>query len=895
MTFGKCYRLCFWYFFISVIDAIHHGPAMIPLDSQEGIQHPITFTSTWQILGPFQIGTREATWGSDPLEFFGGFRNLQYDEETHYRSSIGTNGTVKWALFESKSTKSNSSGSDVSLSVTFPKVDWTFLQSVYGWAALQYQAWARGEITVTADEPQTVLLYTDYILEYWIDDNHYFGGDFYGFRKAPLVIRLQPGSHRIDIRLVRDVRSMGGVGTPEINVELALRLVSGSLELAKDGILIADVVDGRLASPLASVVVRNTGGEDVTILGVEAMNDSVSASTIDPGFVVSAGQTRPVIFTVSLHEAHSSSVEIAIRYERTGGVGGISFLTVSQALTRRSIYSPHKITHLHPNFIVSYAILRPPWRNATCHPGKNSSLPVLLQLHGAGLEADDDLVAHALDPIPDLCAWVLFPAGVTPWSGDDWHSWGFADVEHAVHFIPSWIEAVDWQGPGVNLNRWLISGHSNGGQGTWYALTHRPSNVIAAAPVSGYTSIQKYVPYEFWQPIDPRRSAILSGSLNSYRHEMLIDNCRGIPILQQHGRADDNVPTYHSRFLSQLLLQANVSSQYYELRDEGHWFDGVMTTTHLREFYQEQVANNVEIDDNLQTFSLVVATPGDMGPKGGIRVTQLEIPGQYGRIDVIFNATSGAYALKTSNVMSFEIHYRFLRSSSVVVDDREMRSQLPDGNSPLIDHGQISLQRALDGVWEVHDVMNPGVIHRSGRQLGSLDAILRVLGHFTIRHQSAETFEIALQVSRNLFQYFSADSAIINSSLTGDYGTGNIITIGIGEHLHPSAHSRFPIEVTASSLLIRDCEGSEKVYEGEDGLSAIFLRPLNDERLELVIWGVDKRSLQLAARLVPMLTGVGQPDFVVMRRSCLWKGAEGAVAMGFFDHSWNVSKSSLIG
>ena len=31
---------------------------MIPLGAQKDIQHPLAFSSTWQILGPFQIGTR---------------------------------------------------------------------------------------------------------------------------------------------------------------------------------------------------------------------------------------------------------------------------------------------------------------------------------------------------------------------------------------------------------------------------------------------------------------------------------------------------------------------------------------------------------------------------------------------------------------------------------------------------------------------------------------------------------------------------------------------------------------------------------------------------------------------------------------------------------------------
>jgi poly(3-hydroxybutyrate) depolymerase len=72
-------------------------------------------------------------------------------------------------------------------------------------------------------------------------------------------------------------------------------------------------------------------------------------------------------------------------------------------------------------------------------------------------------------------------------------NWGFADVEAAVNTIPDWIKNVKWKGPDVDINRWLVSGHSNGGQGTWWALTHRPDKILAAAPVSGYASIQSRI------------------------------------------------------------------------------------------------------------------------------------------------------------------------------------------------------------------------------------------------------------------------------------------------------------------------------------------------------------------------------------------------------------------
>ena len=123
---------------------------------------------------------------------------------------------------------------------------------------------------MNAETTQNVILYTDMILEYWVDGVHYFGGDFFGFRKCPSVLRLTPGSHQIDVRLVRDVRAMGGVLEPTIDVLLELQQTSGSLETARPGILMADVVDGNLASSVGSVYVRNSGNADLEVISAES-------------------------------------------------------------------------------------------------------------------------------------------------------------------------------------------------------------------------------------------------------------------------------------------------------------------------------------------------------------------------------------------------------------------------------------------------------------------------------------------------------------------------------------------------------------------------------------------------------------------------------------------------
>jgi len=168
----------------------------------------------------------------------------------------------------------SSQSTAVTLRVGFPDVDWPFLQSIYGWAALQWQAWARGSIYVTQDGPHNYVLYTAGVLELWLDGEPYFGGDYYSSRRAPLVLRLAPGEHQIDVRLLRDVRVMGGVGEPVVAVELELRKAEAEIEVDEDRVIISDVVEAHLAGRYASVPVTATDYKDVDILGVELVDVS---------------------------------------------------------------------------------------------------------------------------------------------------------------------------------------------------------------------------------------------------------------------------------------------------------------------------------------------------------------------------------------------------------------------------------------------------------------------------------------------------------------------------------------------------------------------------------------------------------------------------------------------
>lgn len=185
---------------------------------------------------------------------------------------------------------------------------------------------------------------------------------------------------------------------------------------------------------------------------------------------------------------------------------------------------------------------------------------------------------------------------------------------------------------------------------------------------------------------------------------------------------------------------------------------------------------------------------------------------------------------------------------------------------------------------------------RYGAQLGPLDSILHTSGRFLIRTSSKEIFDTALQVSRNLFQYFAADSEIVDLNTDAVLHQGNVISVALGSDLPESVPWFHSINVLADhGLVVRKHNGQKRIFRFEEGLGAIFLRPLPLGRLELVIWGYESCGLRLAARLVPMLTGLGQPEFVIVAKRCAWEGAAGAHAMGSFDNFWSLSETSFVG
>ena len=194
---------------------------------------------------------------------------MTYNISMHFASSLAANGSVTWRNINARP-RFCSTSATVTVGFRFPEIDWTFLTSVYGWPALQYQAWSRGHILVPSHSQQTVLLHSCGLLEFWVDDVHHFGGDFYCFRNAPLVLHLSPGVHQIDVRLIRDVRSAGADLDASLPITLDLSRVDQLV--ATEDVLISDLVNSRLASHYASVRLLNPFHAVILITAVRSRN-----------------------------------------------------------------------------------------------------------------------------------------------------------------------------------------------------------------------------------------------------------------------------------------------------------------------------------------------------------------------------------------------------------------------------------------------------------------------------------------------------------------------------------------------------------------------------------------------------------------------------------------------
>jgi len=374
--------------------------------------------------------------------------------------------------------------------------------------------------------------------------------------------------------------------------------------------------------------------------------------------------------------------------------------------------------------------------------------------------------------------------------------------------------------------------------------------------------------------MDPAIRSILDGSLATYRHELLVSNLQGISIHSQHGRADDNVPVFHARLMKHLLSQAGTPLNYTEMPGKNHFFDGIMSTDALKHFYSEQLDGKHTRPSSSLNFTMTVARPADTGPMYGVRVHSLKSPGRLGKVSVSITQgdDSTKVKIRTTNIREFSTPWNDQYCSDLQIDGQSVHIPNASQQSVYIQDPKRKWGNASPGK------------QISVSRYGGMDNILRTQGRFCIMADDLSR-KIALQISRNLCQYFYADTEIISrNEMNLTQGCGNRINVFQQSSLDLTS-TKLTSDADAHNdpmLSIMDHDGNVHVYDSEDGLAAVYLHDTGSGHLDLNVWGSNAKGLEIAARLVPMLTGVGQPDFVIADKKMLEQGAGEVLAMGFF-------------
>ncbi|GAN06545.1 transmembrane protein [Mucor ambiguus] len=981
-----------------------------------------TLSKTWQVLGPFPIGTREQDFGADPLENYGkcllfcrvyrapslcvvsnglmmtfvsvdlhrirrGFQKLRYSTGATYPSELVEGGFVGWTMISSN---------NHTLGPIDFNVRWSENRVPFGWSIEQYQAWARG-ILIT-HEPMQLFVQVSGVSEFYIHGTRYHG-DSYGYNTTTHLIQFDKGTHAIDVRMVHDVRIFGGgTSTPQCQFHVKLEPKDEALLYPEDcavitpsapsnsgqqttpcELLMPDYLsDIGFASSYGSVSIQNAGDDPMKVQSVtlcivddhsmESRNKNglfmeyKTELIMDHGpLYISPGQTRPVGFSfqkewgslpattkilrfwvrIGLAIKDSNSVIVATSAVVEGdasneGAGGDEFAIRATGSVRCIdwLTSAFKYTFLDYDSTVQYAMAKRP------HVlNSNTSKPILVALHGAGVEADSSFWINSI-PAQKHC-WIVFPTGRTPW-GYDWHGpstrnvfkslEGLAEIQE---LLPPHFECMDFATGGDwvtvsaphettrtlkaqddrdwnigSLDKLIVMGHSNGGQGVWHLAVHFPDKIIAVVPAAGYIKIQDYVSFANWvgnSYCDPWLRGILESSIAEYNNDLHLSNMVNIAVLPRVGTRDDNVPPLHTRKYVRILnghLQQPAAIKTSEVMGQGHWWDTVFHDKTVQQFLDQHSSPRQEKKE-LNEFCITLMNPAGNGSGYGIHVEQMMIPYRLGKIKGVFttidnNSSSSSRSnsktiltLKTTNIASFRFTKHFKGCNKLIVDGDKFshleKYHTEQGGVTLSFDGKKSKRWKLESIKSnERNAANYGPIHRMYESTKPLVVIIPSCSSY-YKH-------VALQITHDWYLYGRGDSMIlydtqaISSNMILDYPYHIYLGLvcenrRIESILADKPNTHIGFEKAAAST-ITGIKVGDKVYRGP-GTGILFMHPVNKTTTAIVVSGVDHGGFESAWHLLPRRTGMMVPEWIVTSSADMKSnGLGGVLGAGYFDNEW---------
>ncbi|KAI8334605.1 hypothetical protein BC941DRAFT_472538 [Chlamydoabsidia padenii] len=426
-------------------------------------------SNVWHVLGPFPIGMREQDFGADPLEAYGGFRNLKYSKKARFPSELDQSGHVGWTVTQSVD--------NVVGPLSFPNVRWMQNGSAFGWSIEQYQAWTRGTLKIT--KQSSILIQMHGVTTFYINGKRY-SGDLYGYSTTLHWVELEKGTHILETRLVHDVRVFGGGNNkngPQCKFSISIfpldcsTFVDDTLfshqhrlnttatlltrDMMKEVLMPSFLQNIGFAGKYGSVSIHNLTMESLQVISIRLVFQAYSScnhlsdvvTILRPGILTQRsnhttlvkGQQRRIGFSFDLKRNTTHDETLFIQASKIHVKIIVSLATPTNTFTlvddnntiaaikwgNYDKKNSNEKTDGQESFVFCYTFLdfdgsvqyAKAKRPKTLDTDENK--PVILALHGAGVDiGKDSFWTSSIDAQESV--WIVFATGRTPW-GMDWH------------------------------------------------------------------------------------------------------------------------------------------------------------------------------------------------------------------------------------------------------------------------------------------------------------------------------------------------------------------------------------------------------------------------------------------------------------------------------------------
>lgn len=453
-----------------------------------------------------------------------------------------------------------------------------------------------------------------------------------------------------------------------------------------------------------------------------------------------------------------------------------SFLDHDGSVAQAAIILPLNYHTPNHKILGKRAISNQKQADANSNPLPNE-FPVLLTLHGSGIQPLNHADAHKMMPLNAKQYlfgienyYIIAPSR---FGAHNWEGVGDLTARTSIQSIQQSIQLTKGLLPNITLQHSILAGHSMGGHGAWITSTNTPNVFQCIMPLASWIKKEEYATSNLFLALDISNSFInillkhiIERCLYEYHIDHMIDNLITSNIYLRVGSHDFTTYPWFTRRMYRLLKQKQMNVTIEEVFGKQHWWwdtavdndGGVVNDVKIREFYSS-CHSQYTIQRQLQNYYYSHYLP------------------------LLPSTTSSPSSSSSSTNNSSFYHYIKTNAS------KEIMKELPNAHEEALKHrcerGDITLtlmnpalHEGFCGVQIIHQhqILLKSSITITCRHLSSSS-----LKECHVRTSNVKRFTLSLDYGSSLFE---AKRILINEQLFDFSERSDLKHICIGEQNH---------------------------------------------------------------------------------------------------------------